>query len=140
MPVVTAAPINHVCSLSHTVTYFLSFISFHATSFLFLFHSLPDTALCQAFFSDIRSKTQGEEETQAQETQNSRIFRPKLEIPSNFSRRFLNKYNNSCLKSGKNDQKLKNLPKTQGKISKNLKFPANPLSSKARKTSKKSLL
>ena len=24
-------------------------------------------------------------------------------------------------------QKLKNLPKTQGKISKNLKFPANPL-------------
>ena len=31
----------------------------------------------------------------------------------------------------------KNLPKTQGEISKNLKFPANPLSSKGRKTFKK---
>ena len=41
------------------------------------------------------------------------------------------------LKSGKIVQKLKNLPKTQGKISKNLKFPANPLSSNAGKTSKK---
>ena len=71
--------------------------------------------------------------------QNSRIFCPKLKISAFFSnlRRFLTKYNKFCLKSGKFVQKLKKLPKTQGKISKNLKFPANPLSSKARKTSKK---
>ena len=31
------------------------------------------------------------------------------------------------LNQAKNVQKLKNLPKTQGEISKNLKFPANPL-------------
>ena len=54
-------------------------------------------------------------------------------------RRFSTKYYSFYLKSGKIVQKLKNLPKTQGKISKNLKFPANPLSSKAGKTSKKSL-
>ena len=34
-------------------------------------------------------------------------------------------------------QKLKNLPKTQGKISKNLKFPANPLPYICRKIVKK---
>ena len=37
------------------------------------------------FFLDIRSKTQGEKtKTQAQKTQNSRNFYPKLEIPANF--------------------------------------------------------
>ena len=74
-------------------------------------------------------------QTQAQKTQNSRIFCPKLNIPANFSE-VPNMYNKFRLKSGKIVQKLKKLP-TQGKISQNLKFPANPLSSKARKTSKK---
>jgi len=65
---------------------------------------------------------------------------PKTQNSGNFfrnSRRFLTKYYNFCLKLGKIVQKLKKLPKTQGKISKNLKFPANPLTSKAGKTSKK---
>ena len=47
--------------------------------------------------------------------------------------RFLIKYNDFSLKSGIY-QKLNSLPKIQAKISKNLKFPANPLSSKAGKT------
>ena len=85
-------------------------------------------------FLDIRSKTQGEKKLKLKlklkkNAQNSIFFRN--------SRRFLTKYYNFYLKSGKIVQKLKNLPKTQGKISKNLKFPANPLSSKAGKTSKK---
>ena len=42
-------------------------------------------------------------------------------------RRFSTKYNNFGIKSGQIVQKLKNLSKTQGKISQNLKFPANPL-------------
>ena len=88
--------------------------------------------LPQAFFLDISSKTQGEKKnkTQAQKTQNSRIFLPNTQNSGKFFRnlrRFLTKYNKFCLKSGKFVQKLKNLPKTQGKISKNLKFPANPL-------------
>ena len=82
--------------------------------------------------------------TQALKTQNSKLknFLPKTQNSGNFfrnSRRFLPNYYNFYLKSVKIVQKLKNLPKTQGKISKNLQFPANPLSSKARKTSKKSL-
>ena len=88
------------------------------------------------FFLDIRSKTQVEKtKTQAQKTfmlktQNSgKFFR-------NF-RRFLTKYYKFCLKSGKIVQKLKNLPKTQGKISKNLKIPANPLPFICRKIGQK---
>ena len=40
------------------------------------------------------------------------------------------------LKSGKIVQKLKNLPQTQGKISKNLKFPANSPTPKDKKRPK----
>ena len=75
-------------------------------------------------------------------SKNSKLknFLPKTQNSGNFFRnirRFSFKYNYLCLKSGKIVQKLKNLPKTQGKISKNLKFPANPISSNAGKTSKK---
>ena len=52
-------------------------------------------------------------------------FFGKIEFPS------------KCTKKACFVQKLKKIPKTQGKISKNLKFPANPLASKAGKTSKK---
>ena len=46
-------------------------------------------------------------------------------------------FNDFCLKSGKIVQKLKNLPDTQGKISKKLKFLANPLPSIRRKIVRK---
>ena len=67
--------------------------------------------------------------TQAQKTQ-LKNFSPKTQnYGKSFEklRRFLTKYNKFCLQSGKIVQKLKNLPKTQSKISKNLKFTANPL-------------
>ena len=85
---------------------------------------------------DIRSKTQSEKNL------NSKLnnFSLKTQISGKIFRnlrRFSTKCNYFCLKSGKIYQKLKSLPKTQGKISKNLKFPVNPLSSKAIKTSKK---
>ena len=52
-------------------------------------------------------------------------------------RNFFTKYKIFCLKSGKFVQKLKKIPKTQGRISKNLKFPANPLPYTCRKSVQK---
>ena len=89
-----------------------------------------DTSRTLVLFLDIRSRWK---------KLKLKLKNSKLQILADVSEDFLTKYSDFCVKSGKIYQKLKSLPKTQSKISKNqkLKFPANPLSSKARKTSQK---
>ena len=71
--------------------------------------------LLQAFFGhSLKNSKWRKTKNQAQKSQNSNLW---------------NKFNNFCLKSGDILQKLKNLPKTQGEMSKNPNFPVNPLPS-----------